>query len=49
MCFLCFLILFISSFAMITYLVGVDEVVGVEAPLVDEELSVRVAEGLEKF
>jgi len=34
---------------MITYSVGVDEVAGVETPLVDEELSVRVVKCLEEF
>jgi len=34
---------------MITYLVGADEVAGVEAHLVDDELSIRVVEGLDEF
>jgi len=34
---------------MITYLVGAYEVAGVEAPLVDEELSISVMEDLEEF
>jgi len=46
----CFVLSYVvSSFAMITYLVGVDEVVGVEAPLANEKLSVRVIEGLKEF
>jgi len=41
--------LFVSSFVMITYLVRANEVAGVEVPLVDEELLVRVIEGLREF
>ena len=48
-CVLCFHVLFVYSFAMITYLVGADEVAGVEAHLVDDELSIRVVEGLDEF
>jgi len=34
------------SFAMITYSVGADEVTDLEAPLEDEESSVRLVKGL---
>jgi len=34
------------SFAMITYSVGVDEVAGLETPLQDEELSVRMSQSV---
>jgi len=34
---------------MMPYLVGAYEVTSVEEPLVDEELSFRVVEGLEEF
>jgi len=38
-----------SSFAMITYLVEADKVAGLKAPLEDEELSVKVVEGLKEL
>jgi len=34
---------------MITYFVGVEEIVSVEAPLIDKDLSARVAEGPKEF
>jgi len=42
-------VLFVSSFAMITYSVGTDKVRGLEEPLEEDELSVRVGKGFEEL
>jgi len=50
MCVFCVFSCYLSlSFAMITYSVGVDEVAGLEVPLEDEEVSVKVIEDLGAF
>jgi len=46
--FLC-LVLFFSSFIVITYLVGAYKVIGLEASKKDEELLVKIGKSFKKF